>query len=179
MAHTPQTKGLSSLLGGINQGLNNLVRRGGPVLEDDSSVESEAPNLDVARYLSTNDKNGDVEVQDGGNPNISPASVPEPLSLIEGAAMEPPRKRAAAKVPQNRRKKKSNTGQQHRVLPTNNSNADPSHDPAVRRVVNPMRMTEAFDNGYDSDGWEGPNPKKRRRQQKLPLPLLLLRGELQ
>ena len=46
MAHTPQTKGLSSLLSSINQGLNNLVGRGGPVLEDYSSVESEAPNMD-------------------------------------------------------------------------------------------------------------------------------------
>ena len=36
------------------------------------------------------------------------------------------------------------------------SNEDPALDPPQRKVVNPMLMTEAFWDGYDSDGWEGP-----------------------
>ena len=155
MAHTPQTKGfLSGILSGINQGLNNLVGRGGPNLEDDSSVESIGGDESRAENSSSNDKNVDVDSGDDSNVNISATSLVESPSLTQRSTMVDPKKRAAAKQPQKRRKKKSNNTQR-RALPTN-TNTEPSHDPPIRRPVNPMRMAEAFTNGYDSDGWEGP-----------------------
>ena len=143
---TPQNLGVTSLLQGINNGLSFLARNRGPRLDEDSSSDDDVL---VASNLGENTNFGD-------NAQTSTvAALPSPPNnqvnkeneavVSPTSTMAKPRKKKART-----NKKKSPSKNEGPVL------NHPSVDPPRRQVTNPSSMQEAFDAGYDSDGWEGP-----------------------
>ena len=118
MASTPRSGGLGDLLRAVNSGIGALGRRGGPVIDSDSSSDEEEVG-DVASNF-----------EDGVVANIGDHGT------IGGD---------------------DSTNNTMVATRSNNSLADPAVDPPrVQRDEPTGAEEEAFEEGYDSDGWEGP-----------------------
>ena len=174
MAHTPQQNTINRLLQGLNNGLNIFKKDGGPRIDSDSLSDEEERIKDMPSILNSNANGiGSVTVADNNVHlnNISNISTPgetTKINVVTSDAMAtgkrtPPKHKRAKKPPGSAASKKNNKANNSQSNDTKKT-TDPSVDPPRKKVINPLEMEEAFDNGYDSDGWEGPPPGTDKRE---------------
>ena len=154
---TPQNGSITRLLQGLNSGLNNLVRRGGPNVEKDASSDEEdrhnQTSTDDVR-LSTVDNNVDsttnkddlVETAQESGANTM-AESQDKAAAVATTNMDSKEKKKKDAPDHGKRSKKTNAKR---------NNNDKKADPPRKKLPNLLEMEEAFEHGYDSDGWEGP-----------------------
>jgi len=157
MASSPVNWNITSLLQGVNSGLARL-RHGPPVLDRSSSDEDESVHDEIE---ANTDKVGndigtkDVTIADGGQANIQTPVINHGDEETAGGNKKPAAKPAKHTKKRAEKKAESRPKNNHKKKIDNNDD-DPDIDPPRKTMPNLLEMEEAFDQGYDSDGWSGP-----------------------
>lgn len=169
MANTPSYSTLNVLLQGLNSGLNIFASGQGPRIDSESSSD-EAESNGSPRQFSNGGVSSVVGMtlnnignDDGGEKILSVEETTKPAASTDNATMGKSKRKKASTAKKNKKETKETTS-------TSNANdgatltKDPSEDPPRKRLNNPLEMGAAFEQGYDSDGWLGPergtNPKE-------------------
>jgi len=141
---TPQNNRITNLLQGLNNGLTFLSGKRGPAVEEDSSDDDigAASSSVVANDVVAND----VEDKQNSATKLPPNNQNNQVNInndVVGNVISP------STMP---KKKKSRKSKNLINDPDENVVADPPR----KRVANPSEMEAAYEEGYDTDGWEGP-----------------------
>lgn len=169
MANTPSNSTLNVLLQGLNSGLKIFASGQGPRIDSESSSD-EAESNGSPRQISNGGVSSVVGMtlnnignDDGGEKILSVEETTKPAASTDNATMGKSKRKKASTAKKNKKETKETTS-------TSNANdgatltKDPSEDPPRKRLNNPLGMEAAFEQGYDSDGWLGPergtNPKE-------------------
>jgi len=139
---TPQNGCINTLLQGLNSGLTLFSRASVPGADEHESSDDDFVLASCSETVAENDDS---------RQSCDVASAPTPTNNNihhHNVVVSPNTTMPKAK------KKKIAT--KKAKAPVTGDNGHPSVDPPRKRVVDPTLMEEAFENGYDSDGWEGP-----------------------
>jgi len=180
MAHTPQKTTINTLLQGLNNGLNLFKKAGGPRIDSEASSDEDEGANGTPTFLnsnangiaSVNETDNNVHVDKNINNLVSEQATsidvsPQDVAMAKGKKKLPlkPTKMGTKGygVNKNTNKNKNPSKNKSKEAASKGDNGssksnDPAVDPPRKKITNPLDMEEAFYNGYDSDGWEGPTP---------------------
>ena len=149
-----------------------ILRRGCAPVEDGSSSEEEleAPEetLRGANFVDLHSSSDEISPTPTRDEEHGAAML---QALSHTAREETMEEEDGNRKPAARPRKKAKASSRTKKKSTNGTNAagpevvlEPSVDPPRKKVAKPTQaMEEAYDAGYDSDGWEGP-PKTQELQ---------------
>jgi len=155
-AATPQSSSIARLLQGLNSGLSNFIQGGGRHAEAAAPTDDEkavaANTIFEPVSAVTNFGNGVGDTRNLETPQQDDVVRPAALTRDTQDTMGGSKKAAvpSKKVP-GPRKRKNNDGTKKKK-----NDCEPSIDPPRATMSNPLEMEDAFQEGYDSDGWIGP-----------------------